>query len=193
MTEVVLEQRRLTVDDYHAMAEAGILTEDDRVELLDGKIISKSPVGGPHVGCVMRLTRLFVDRTDANVFISVQNPIRLDPHWGPEPDLAIIRADTADQVPTADQVLLLVEVADTTLARDRTVKLPRYAIAGIPEVWIVALTEGYVEVYRRPSPNGYGEMRRYTRGEMIAGITLAELGMVAVDDILGERHEPTAR
>ncbi len=186
MTEVLLEQRRLTVDDYHAMAEAGILTEDDRVELLDGKIIALSPVGGPHIGCVMRLTRLFVDRTDTSVFVSVQNPVLLDPHWKPEPDLALLRPGIADHVPTADQVLLLVEVADTTLARDRTVKLPRYAEAGIPEVWIVALAEGYVEVYRRPSPDGYGEMRRYARGETIAGMSVAELGTVAVGDILGD-------
>lgn len=185
MAEVVLEQRRLTVDDYHAMAEAGILTEEDRVELLNGKIIAMSPVGGPHIGCVMRLTRLFVDRTDTNVFVSVQNPIRLASHWEPEPDLALLRAGILDQVPTADQVLLLVEVADTTLARDRSVKLPQYAKAGIPEVWIVALTEGYVEVYRRPAADGYGEMRRYQRGEAIVQISVAALGEVLVDDILG--------
>lgn len=189
MADVVLQQRRLTADDYHAMAEAGILDEDDRVELMDGQIIVKPPVGGSHITCVNRLTRLFADRTSADIVISVQNPVRLDAYWEPEPDLALLRPANEAEVPTADRVLLLVEVADTTLAKDRAVKVPRYAAAGIPEVWIVALGEGYVEVYRRPAADGYGAMQRYVRGEAIPAGGVADLGAVEVGDVLGPEAE----
>jgi Uma2 family endonuclease len=184
MPDVLLEQRRITADEYHAMAEAGILGEDDRVELLDGKIIAMSPTGGSHIGCVNRLTRVLVERTSPDIIVSVQNPVRLDPHWEPEPDVALLRPGEPDAVPTADRVLLLIEVADTTLAKDRTVKVPQYARAGIPEVWLVALEDRYVEVYRRPSSDGYAEMRRYGPGETVAPSQLSAFEALPVDDIL---------
>jgi len=188
MPDVLLEQRRITADEYHAMAEAGILGEDDRVELLDGKIIAMSPTGGSHIGCVMRLDRMLHRRifsNDLDVFVAVQSPVRLDPHWEPEPDLALLQPGEPDAVPTADRVLLLIEVADTTLAKDRTIKVPQYARAGIPEVWLVALKDQYVEVYCRPSPDGYAEMRRYTSGEAVVPSQLSTFEGLPVDDILG--------
>ena len=185
MPAPALEQRMLTVTEYEAMARAGILDEDDRVELLDGKIIALSPMGGPHIACVNRLTRLLVSRTTSKMIVSVQNPVYLDQYWAPKPDLALLRpADEPDQVPTADRVLLLVEVADTTLEKDRAVKIPQYAAAGIPEVWIVALNEGYVEIYHRPMPDGYGASKRYLRGETFENPTQPGLTTIQVDDIL---------
>jgi len=180
-----LQQRLLTADEYYAMVRAGILDEDDRTELLDGKIIAMTAAGGPHIACVNRLTRLFVSRTDPSISVSVQNPVRLHPYWVPEPDVALLHPADNDQIPTADQVLLVVEVADTSLEKDRAVKVPQYAAAGIPEVWIVALNEGYVEVHRRPMGDGYGETRRYLHGEDIEHSTFPALGTVAVDDVLG--------
>ncbi len=147
------------------MGEAGILTEDDRVELIDGQIIEMSPVGGPHLHCVGRLTRLFVSRTTPDVLVSVQSPVRLTDDTEPEPDLALVRTSDEERVPRAADVLLLVEVSDTTLEKDREVKLPRYAAAGLPEVWIVNLPDDRLEVYRQPAPGGYDEHLVVRRGE----------------------------
>ncbi|HET8655635.1 MAG TPA: Uma2 family endonuclease, partial [Longimicrobiaceae bacterium] len=167
-TRVGLEQRLLTVDEFHAMARAGILTEDDRVELIDGKIITMTPIGGPHMGCVNRLTRLLVSRTLPEITVSVQNPVRLGLHQELQPDLALLRPRTdPGRVPTAEDVILLIEVSDATLAKDREVKLPRYAAAGIPEVWIVALPERVIEVYRGQGQDGYAECRRAEAGDEV--------------------------
>ena len=178
------KQRRFTVDEYYTMARAGILTEDDRIELIDGLIIAMSPIGDPHVDCVNHLNRLFVLRTDPRAVVSVQNPVRLSDFTEPQPDLVLIRPGRAG-VPDAKDVLLLVEVADTTLAFDREIKVPRYAAAGIPEVWIVALQEERVEVYRKPGPAGYAETASFGRGEELTVEALPEVGTFAVDEIFG--------
>lgn len=184
MTMLAEKQRRFTVDEYYAMACAGILTEDDRVELIDGLIIAMPPIGDPHFDCVNRLTRLFVLRTDPKVVVSVQNPVRLNDFTEPEPDVVLIRPGNAG-VPGADEVLLLVEVADTTLAFDREIKVPRYAAAGIPEVWIVALPEERVEVYRKPGPAGYAGEASFGRGEELSVEALPDVRAFAVSEILG--------
>ena len=190
MATHTLEQRLLTVDEYHAMARAGILTEDDRVELLDGKIIVMSPIGPPHIRCVIQLDRLLnrrIDQHDAtDLFISVQNPVRLDIHGEPEPDVVLLRLPEGPLgTPRPDDVLLLIEVADTSLAHDRDIKLPRYARAGIPEAWIVALDEDHIEVYRRPQAQGYAERQVFQRGEALEIEALPTLGTFSVDAILG--------
>ena len=190
MSTHALQQRLLTVDEYHAMAHAGILTEDDRVELIDGKIIVMSPVGGPHIECVNTLNTLLnrriVLRSKEDVIVSVQNPVQLSPHQEPEPDVVLLRpALEHGTVPRAKDVLLLIEVADTSLAHDRNVKLPRYAAAGISEVWIVALEEEHIEVYRRPQTRDYAERQVFKRGDYLEIEALPALGVLAVDEILG--------
>ena len=177
------KQRLFTVDEYRAMGCAGILTPDERVELIDGLIIPMSPIGDPHVDCVNHLTRLFVLRTDPKAIVSVQNPVRLNDYTEPEPDVVLIRPNKAG-VPNAEDVLLLVEVADTTLAFDRDIKLPRYAAAGIPEVWIVVLEEDCLEVYRKPGATGYAEERSFGRGEAVSIEALPAAGAFAVDAML---------
>ncbi len=178
------KQRLFTVDEYYAMACAGILTEDDRIELIDGLIIAMAPIGDPHVDCVNHLTRQFVLRTDPKAIVSVQNPVRLNDFTEPEPDVVLIRPGRAG-VPGADDVLLLVEVAGATLAFDREIKIPRYAAAGIPEVWIVVLQEKRVEVYRKPGPAGYAETTSFGRGEELTVEALPEVGTFAVNEIFG--------
>ena len=190
MPTPTLEQRLLTVDEYHAMACAGILTEDDRVELIDGKLIVMPPVGGSHIACVNTLNTLLnrriVLRSNEDVIVSVQNPVQLNPHQEPEPDVALLRPATKrGVVPRPEDVLLLIEVADTSLAHDRDIKLPRYAKAGIPEAWIVALEEGHIEVYRHPQAQGYAERRVFKRGEALEIEALPTLGSFSVDEILG--------
>src|SRR5262249_10512358 len=151
---------------YHCMGQAGILHEDERVELLEGEILEMTPIGGRHIWCVVRLTTWFGAHLAGRAFISVQNSLRLSRYSEPEPDLVLLRPPATGarvDVPTAQDVLLLVEVADTSLAYDRRTKLPMYARAGIPEVWIVDLEHERVEVCREPSDEGYRHMATYGR------------------------------
>jgi len=160
------------VHEYHQMAEAGIFGEDSRIELIDGDLIDMAPIGQGHAGVVNALAAAFFRACGDHAIVSVQNPIRLDPTSEPQPDVAILRrrADfyvTGDRPGPAD-VLLLAEVADSSLRYDKTVKLPLYARAGIAEVWIVDLQQRVVEVYRSPSDGSYGEPAKHYAGEQLA-------------------------
>ena len=161
-TDLVLTRHRLNVDDYHRMAEAGILGEDDRVELIDGELIDMAPIGQGHVGVVNALTHALFMAFAGRAIVSVQNPLRLDLLNEPQPDVAILRPREdfyqRGALPGPSDVLLVVEVADNSLRYDRTVKLPLYARAGIGEVWIVDLRRRVVETHREPGPDGYAVM-----------------------------------
>ncbi len=181
----VPSRRRFTVHEYHRMAEAGILHEDDRVELVGGEIVEMTPIGTRHFTCVNQLTRLLVSSVGDGAIVSVQNPIRLDEHGEPQPDLAVIRArDYRESLPTPEDVLLLIEVSDTSLAYDRDVKLPLYARFGIPEVWIVDLAGEAIERHTEPSEGGYGLIRRARRGAALESAGLSGL-VLPVDAVLG--------
>ncbi len=152
-----------TVADYHRMATAGILTEDSRVELIRGQIIDMAPIGAPHLNMVNRLTRLLPAIVGDRGIISVQNPVRLDDGSEPQPDVAVLRPRPEEyetSVPCAADVLLVIEVAESSLADDRHVKAPLYAGSDIPEFWIVNLVDRVVEVYRRPENGVYSQTRR---------------------------------
>src|ERR671938_544657 len=139
---VQVAKRCFSVDEYYRMGEAGILTEDDRVELIEGEIIEMSPIGSRHAACVNRLNTLLGRHLRQTAIVSVQNPIRLDAYSEPEPDVALLRprADYYESGhPTPADALLIVEVADTSADYDRIIKLPLYAKAGIPEAWLVDL------------------------------------------------------
>lgn len=140
------------------MAETGVLGPGARVELLEGEIIDMSPIGPLHGGVVNRLLRLFTWALPGRCLVTVQNPVHLDAHSEPQPDLMLLRPapdDYTTRHPRADDVLLLIEVADTSLDYDRNEKLPAYGHAGIREVWLVNLEEETVEVYREPHLAGY--------------------------------------
>jgi Uma2 family endonuclease len=183
----LLTRRRFSVDDYHRMAKAGILHEDDRVELLDGEIIEMAPIGSRHVATVNRMGRLFNERATGRFLVSVQNPIRLSRHSEPQPDLTLLRYRDDDYdaaLPGPDDVLLVVEVADTTASSDRRVKLPKYAAAGIPEAWLVNLPRNSIEVHREPRDGRYQQVTVYRRGDMVSLLAFPDV-TVAVDAILG--------
>lgn len=187
MTAVRLLKRLFTVEEYHRMVQAGILTEDDRAELIEGEIIEMAPIGSRHAACVDRLNHLFGGRLGRRSIVRVQNPIRLGEHSEPQPDVTLLRprADFyARAHPGSEEVLLLVEVAETSPEYDRDVKLPLYARAGIAEVWLVVLSEEGIEIYRQPSSQGYGEVRRVGRGGSLAPLEFPEL-VLAVDEVLG--------
>lgn len=159
---VQLSRHRLTVKEFHAMGEVGILGEDDRVELIEGELIDMTPIGSKHAGSVLQLNRLFNRIADDRAYVAMQNPVILGDHSEPEPDIALLkpRADFyKTSHPTADDVLLIVEVADTSLAYDREVKIPLYARYGIPEVWVIDLNAKCLEIYKMPQPK-FSEYRR---------------------------------
>ena len=154
---------RFTTGDYHRMAEAGILDEDSRVELIRGQIVDMAPIGAPHLGMVNRLNRLLSALLAGRGLVSVQNPIRLDDGSEPEPDVAVLKPradDYGKATPRPEDVLLLVEVADTTIRNDRDIKIPLYAESGIVECWLVDIVGRAVEVYRQPMNGRYAEDER---------------------------------
>jgi len=166
---------------------AGILDEDDRVELLDGQIVEMTPIGGRHSACVYRLSNLLSRRMGANTGVSTQNPVVLAERWEPQPDLAVLRRPPGASgawLPEARDVLLVIEVADTSLERDRDLKIPRYAAAGIPEAWLVDLDGDAIKVCREPGPEGYRDVGTVTRGATLRPLLLPEAAITA-DEILG--------
>jgi Uma2 family endonuclease len=184
----VEQKRRLfTADEYHRLAEAGILARHERVELIDGEIVVMSPIGAPHGPCVMFLNEVFVRRLNGRALVAPQLSLRLTGWTEPEPDIALLRPPLdryAKAIPRSVDALLVVEVADTSLHYDRTVKLPRYAATGVPELWIVDLNGGGVEVYLDPAGSTYRESRRLERGAEIAPAAFPDV-VLEVSDILG--------
>ena len=180
-------RRRFTVDEYLHMAQAGILTDRDRVELLDGEIVEMTPIGLPHAGSVAALVRVLVTRVGSRALVWPQGPIRLSERSLPEPDVTLLRPrlvsySDADAEPR--DVMLLIEVSDTSLRRDRELKLPLYAGAGIPEYWIVDVQGRVIEVHTSPSGSRYGSVRRFGRGESVIPLAFPDL-RIAVDEVFG--------
>ena len=178
--------RRFTSDEYYSMGRTGILTEDDRVELINGEIIELPPIGDRHSACCSRLTRLLVGLLQSSAIVRVQDPVRLSPHSEPQPDIAVVQWQDdfyASGHPSPKAVLLLVEVADSSVAYDRGIKLPLYAAAAIGEVWLVDLQGNRVEMHRDPSASGYRTVEIRGRGQRVAAQTLPEFTL-AVDDML---------
>ena len=176
-----------TVGDYHRMAETGVLRPEARVELLDGQVVEMTPIGSRHAGCVNRLTRMLTGALGDRATVAIQNPAILDDFSEPQPDVAVVRyrADGyAGRHPGPADVLLLIEVMVTSADFDRDVKVPLYARAGIPEVWLVDLEAAAVEVYREPGEEGYAVVHTATRGDQVTPSNLAHVAL-PVWDILG--------
>lgn len=186
-TEVEFTRRRFTVDEYDRMIEAGILTKYDRVELIHGEIVHKTPIGRLRAACRAALHTLFVLRLDRRALVRSAGHISLPPDSATEPDVVLLqwRDDYYRTIPTrAEDVLLLVEVSDTSLAYDRRVKLPLYAERGILEVWIVDVEGECVEVYREPTGEGYRQTARIPRGTSFSPEAFHDVTLT-VTDILG--------
>lgn len=186
---VELQRRLFTVDEYHAMARAGVFGEDDRLELIEGEIVEVAAIGSRHAACVKRLIRLLVEKVADRAVIGAQDPVRLSDLSEPEPDVSVLRPreDFYESAhPGPEDVLLIVEVADSSIGIDRHVKVPLYARAGVPEVWLVDLSasppgEGAaadgdastgprrasVEVFRASTPEGYAESERFARDDVL--------------------------
>ena len=149
------------------MGEAGILLDSGRVELIEGKLVAVAPMGSLHAGTVNALNRLTMSAVGNRGVVSVQNPVRLDDSSEPEPDTSVLGPRAGDYrtaTPGPGDVLLVIEVAASSLRYDRAVKVPLYVGHGIPEFWIVDLTGRGIEVHRRPEGDGYAEMIRVGAG-----------------------------
>lgn len=181
-----LTRHRFTADVYEAMVAAGVLTKDDRVELLDGEIVEMSPIGLPHTASVNRLNAFFGEQLGRRALVAVQNPFRLSDLSMPEPDVALLRprADYyAEARPRPDDVLLLVEVADSSVDTDRRYKLPLYAAQGVTEVWLVDIPSDAVEVHRAPVARSYADVQVLCRAATVAPLAFPD-DTFAVADIL---------
>lgn len=184
--ELGVQRHRLTVEQFHRMAEAGVLAPDARVELIEGVIVDMAPIGSRHAAVVKRLNALLTSAVGSRAIVSVQDPIRLDDRTEPQPDLALLRPREdfyADSPPTAADALLMIEVSQATAAYDRQVKVALYARHGVPEVWIVDLDFSLVRFYRAPQGDRYADITATetpgpTAVSMLAGVTIDLSGVL---------------
>lgn len=169
VTEVF--KKRFTVNDYHRMVDAGILGEGDRVELIRGEVLQMSPIGPPHNGAILRANHALSRMVGERALVSVQGAIRLDQYNEPQPDLCLLRLAPDFYTSRHDEpadILLIIEVADSSLEYDQTIKLQLYAETGIPDYWISDISGGRVLAYSSPQGRAYRSVRELRRGETIA-------------------------
>jgi len=184
-TEVI--KKRFTVDEYYRMAEAGILRPEDRVELIDGEIIQMSPIGQRHAARVNRANSLFIRAFGEQAVVSPQNPVQLSDWTEPQPDIVVFKARSdfyESKKPTPRDVLLVLEISDTTLRYDMKIKLPHFAAALIPEVWIQDINGDSLYVFRDPQGNCYVTSMQLKRGAFVYSLAFPEIRF-SLDDLLG--------
>ena len=184
---VEINRHSFTVAEYERMGQVGIFSEDERVELVCGEVIQMSPIGERHAARVDFLTQFITLRLRRSAIVRVQNPVQLDDYSEPQPDIAVLkpRDDFYNGAhPRPEDVLLVIEVSDSTLEYDRKIKMPLYAGAGIPEAWLVNLPEERIEVYSDPADGEYQTARPYARGRRLQSHTLASLSL-SVSKVLG--------
>jgi Uma2 family endonuclease len=182
---IVVQRHQFTVDDFAKMVEAGILAEDDRVELIDGEVRQMSPIGSVHAAIVNRLNTILSELLVRRAIVSIQNPVILNDYTEPQPDLVVLRLKDdyyREALPGPSDVLLLIEVADTTLEYDRDEKVPRYAGMRVPEVWLVDTNAEEVTQYARPDAGSYQHVGTFAVGEELRSIEISSLG-VSISDI----------
>ncbi|MSR05481.1 MAG: Uma2 family endonuclease [Gemmatimonadetes bacterium] len=184
---VRLLQGAFTVDDYYRLGELGVFHEDDRVELLGGQVVAMSPIGHRPAGCVRYLLNTLLRQIGDDVIVSCQDPLRLDRQSEPQPDLTLLKARGDSyrlRHPGPLDTLLVIEVADSSLEYDRDIKIPFYARAAIPEVWLVDLQNEHIEVYREPAGGTYTSVRSVSREETLTPLSLPHLTLKASDILI---------
>jgi len=182
---VEFQRKLITIDDYARMIEAGAFRKNRRVELIDGEVREMSAIGPLHLGVVIRLTNILTKQLADRALVSVQNPVILNDFTEPEPDFVILRLKETfyqDAVPTPKDVLLLIEVSDSSLEYDRDDKVPRYAEMGIPEVWIVDVHGQEVLQYSHPDRGAYQDVQALSRDDELVSVEIESLHL-RVDDI----------
>lgn len=184
---VQLLRRKFTVQQYHKMVESGILTENERVELIRGEIVEMSPIGTKHAACVNRLVNLLVQLLGKFVIVGAQNPVSLNDNSEPQPDVVLLkpRDDFYENAhPQPEDIFLLIEVADRTVIYDRQEKIPLYAQANINEVWLVDINAQVVEVYQQPTTTGYQQIQKFTSCQTLSIPSFPDVN-ITVNEIFG--------
>lgn len=178
-------QLRFSVDEYYKMIELGLITDYEKAEIIEGELIKKMTIGDRHAAAVNALNRYFTKNVQDNVLVSIQNPLRMSDYNEPEPDIVLADLTKYDgkRHPRPAEVILVVEVADASLKYDRNTKLPLYAAAEIPEVWIVNLQNNIVEVHQKPSLDIYQVTTVFKRGETVVSSVVPDL-RIDVHEIL---------
>ena len=154
-------RHQFTVKQFHQMAESGILSENERVELIRGEMIDMSPIGRRHAGCVNRLVNLLIQLLGKRIILAPQNPVELNETSEPQPE----------------DIFLLIEVADTTVKYDREVKIPLYAEANIPEVWLVDVNQEIIEVYRNSLEGIYQDVQKLTKNQSLSILAFPDVSI----------------
>jgi Uma2 family endonuclease len=183
---VVYKRKLFTVDDYHKMINAGILKEDDRVELINGEIIAMPPIGPNHASCVDRVNSQLYLKLGHSIIVRVQSPILLDDYSEPEPDITILkhRSDFyKNSHPKPEDILLIIEIGDSTIEYDRTIKIPGYAKSNVMETWLFDINKDRIELHRRPYNGIYQETRIAQRGQQFSCLSFPET-LFSVDELL---------
>lgn len=182
-----ISRKKFTVQQYHQMNELGILTERDRVELIQGEILQMSPIGRRHAACVDRLTERLILLLSNRAIVRSQNPIRLSNNSEPQPDITLLRRREdfyAESHPQPADTFLIIEVSDTTADFDREIKIPAYAEENIAEVWLIDLNAQQIEVYRQPTPQGYQNIQVLNREQTLTILAFPDIEL-SVEQILG--------
>ena len=175
-----LVRHQFTVKQFHQMAESGILSENDRLELIRGEMIDMSPIGTRHSGCVLFLTNLLAFLLAGRALINVQNPVELDETSEPQPDIALLKPRPdfyRNSHPQPEDIFLLIEVADTTIKYDREVKIPLYAEANIPEVWLIDVNQEVIEVYRNPLQGVYQDVQKLVKNQVLSILSFPDVNI----------------
>lgn len=186
-TQVELDRRRFSVAEYLRIVEAGLFGEDSRLELLWGEIVEMSPIHIAHTSTLSRLVWLLTNMLGKQVILGVQNPVQLGDKSLPQPDIAVLQFQDdfyREQYPGPDDILLLIEVADSSLKYDQRIKSKLYGAAGIADYWIINLPARQIEVYREPRQDGYRTVTRYAPGESLSLLAFPDVTL-NVSEILG--------
>ena len=171
------QKHLISADEYLRMGEGEVFAPDARLELIEGEIVEMAPIDPPHAGCVKTLIRLLARRVGEKALVSVQDPVIISPRSVPQPDFVLLKPrpdNYSSSHPVAADVLLAVEVSDSTLRFDLQVKVPLYARCGIPEAWVIDVNERIVHVFRQPGAAGFGESRVARSGDSVACDALPE-------------------
>jgi Uma2 family endonuclease len=177
---VQLLRHQFTVKQFHKMAESGILSENDRVELIRGEMIDMSPIGTRHAGCVNRLVNLLIQLLGKKIVLAAQNPVELNEISEPQPDIALLKPCPdfyRNSHPQPEDIFLIIEVADTTVKYDRQVKIPLYAEANIPEVWLIDVNQEMIEVYRHPVQGIYQDMQTLEKNQSLSILAFPDVSI----------------
>jgi Uma2 family endonuclease len=175
---------KFNVEQYHQMGEASIFAPGVRLELIQGEIVDMTPIGLKHAIAINRLNYLLTLRVRDRGIISIQNSIRLNNYSEPQPDVVILRHRQdfyANKFPAAEDVLLLVEVSDSSLKYDREVKVPLYAKSNIPETWVIDLNQEIIEIYRHPIENIYTLKQVINAGQSFSPVAFPDINLTPSD------------